>query len=367
MITLITGLPGNGKTLFALDHVLRLSHPKGGEVRPVFYARIPEVNLPWTQIDAFDWASCPAGSIVVIDEAQKANTPDDPKAPTLFGVRPRGAPVPPWASALETHRHGGIDLVVITQDPMLLDSHDRRFVQVHYHLMRQFGLERSTVHQFTGGVRTNVATSRTGSIKSTFKFPRKLFGVYKSAELHTVKAAVPFRVWLFLALPFVLGALVYVAWTRLDPSRKAVPSPAPSGVQAGPLARGSGSAGGGSGGARPVLTRAEYLEQFVPRVNGLAYTAAAYDESTKPVQAPYPAACIASAKRCQCYTQQATRLEVPADICRQVADGGFFVAWSKPEDRGQVVRQPYAVIESAPVAVSLGGDRRAHILSDARK
>ena len=147
MIVLITGLPGNGKTLYALDWVKRKADK---EQRPVFYARIKGLTLPWTLIDPFEWDKCPANAIVVIDEVQQANDPTDPKSPSLFGVRQRGAVVPPWAAALETHRHKGIDLVLITQDPMLMDVHDRKLVGMHFHVKRVFGLQRATVHEFGG-------------------------------------------------------------------------------------------------------------------------------------------------------------------------------------------------------------------------
>lgn len=361
MIELITGLPGNGKTLYALQRVRERAEREG---RPVFYARVSGLTLPWTLIDPYDWMSAPAGAIIVIDECQQSADPSDPKAPTLFGVRPRGAPVPPWAAALETHRHKGVDLVLITQDPMLLDAHDRKLVQTHWHVVRTFGLQRATVHEFNGA-RPNVAQSRSGSIRHEWRYPREAYGWYRSAELHTAKARVPMRIWLLLALPFIIGGIAWVAWAKfLDPHRS--DKAAPAAAAQGPMA----SASAAPAAQREVrLSKAEYLEQFVPRVAGLAYTAPVYDEATKPVQAPYPAACIANDKRCQCYTQQGTRLELPADLCRSVAEGGFFVAWERADTRAQQSR-PYG--PGAPTAApagagSFGGNPRAHILGEARR
>jgi len=57
-----------------------------------------------------------------------------------------------------------------------------------------------------------------------------------------------------------------------------------------------------------VLLVAEWLVQQEPRVHGLALSAPAYDEVTKPVVAPYPATCICSSTQCRCYSQQGTRL-----------------------------------------------------------
>ena len=48
MLHVITGLPGNGKTLFTLDYVEKLRKQSG---RPVYYSSIPELSLPWELLD----------------------------------------------------------------------------------------------------------------------------------------------------------------------------------------------------------------------------------------------------------------------------------------------------------------------------
>jgi zona occludens toxin len=68
MIELITGLPGNAKTLYTIGEVKRRAEAEG---RPVYYAGIKELQLDWTPIEADKWTDCPAGSIIVIDECQK--------------------------------------------------------------------------------------------------------------------------------------------------------------------------------------------------------------------------------------------------------------------------------------------------------
>lgn len=356
MITVITGLPGNGKTLYALTLVKALSEKEG---RPVFYARIKGLKLPWTLIDPFEWFKCPPNAIIVIDEAQKSADPSDPKSPTLFGVRQRGAPVPIWAAKLEDHRHGGVDLFILTQDAMLLDSHDRKLCERHFHMRRTFGMQRATIHEFTGGARANASTTQKGSIRHEWAFNKEAYAWYESAEVHTHKARIPVRVWLFLALPLLLGALVWFFWTRIDPSRKqaALDEQAAGASQGG--ARSAASAG------RPV-TAADYAADFRPRVAGLAYTAPAYDEVTKPVEAPYPAACVEMAKRCECFSQQGTKLEVPAYLCQGIVKGGFFVSWKTAEARQGVyplVQRQNAPAVSFPVvagAASLGGSATSH-------
>lgn len=361
MIVLVTGLPGAGKTLFTLDWVKRKSEK---EMRPVFYARIKGLTIPgWQLIDPFKWMDCPANSIIVIDECQQAEDPSDPKSPTLFGVRQRGATPPAWAAALEVHRHRGVDLVIITQDPMLLDAHDRKLVGLHFHVKRTFGLQRATVHEFNG-CRPNVAQSQTGSVRLEWSYPKDAFAYYQSAEVHTVKARVPTRIWVFLSLPFLIVGICWYAYVRfLDPNKEVSTDPQSLAAQ---TASSAASAPPVSAVNAP-LSAAQYLAKFEPRVEGLDYTAPAYDDLTKVSTVPYPAACVAAGDRCACYSQQATLLDIDDDLCRSIVARGFFVAWNDRSSRAA----PSVAPTSQPVTaarqtrpVIFGGKYAQDIIAD---
>ncbi|MEH0165563.1 zonular occludens toxin domain-containing protein [Roseateles microcysteis] len=312
-ITLITGLPGHGKTLYALA---RWKDSAIKEGRPVFHNSIRGLNIPgWQEWPAEDWEKLPAGAIMVIDECQKP-----------FPVRGRGEP-PPHINNLATHRHLGLDFVVITQNPMLMDSFVRRLVDRHFHVVRKFGTHRATIHEFPNGVKENVASSRDGSIRHEWKYPKDVFDLYQSAELHTVKRRIPMRVWILLALPVVLAALVWFAYHRMKPENVQARMDAQAGITADQRQ----SMGGNNQrpAQRETLTPVQYAQAHTPRVDGLPHTAPIYDEVTKPTQAPYPAACIANKDKCRCYSQQGTALEMVEDLCRRIADGGFFIAWQQ--------------------------------------
>lgn len=333
-IELQTGLPGACKTQYTLWRVEALRRKSG---RPVFYSGIAiyAEKLPdWQAIEADQWHTAPPESIVVIDEAQR-----------LFRPRPNGSAVPAYESALETHRHGGIDLVLITQDPRLVSISVRSLVGRHLHAVRRWGMEWSTIHEWPE-CRLNVQ-SRKDSSQHQFKFRREVYSWYKSAEAHTVQRAIPFRVWALLGALLAIAAATWYVVSFMQ--RKADESKAPSypaGVASAPAGVVTQSSHGGD---RPGLTPGEYVEAYRPRVPGLAYTAAAYDEVTKPVHAPYPAACLESGPRCQCYTQQGTRLEVPKALCSGIAAGGFFIAWDT--NGGRVDRQAAAPAAAPPAAV----------------
>lgn len=310
MITLITGLPGAGKTLYAIN----LVQAEQG-VRPVFYHGIPELKLDWFELDnPDDWYKVAQGSIVLLDESQKS-----------FRPRSVGSNVPAHISALETHRHDGIDLYLITQHPMLLDSAVRRLIGRHYHVVRKFGMQRSTVHEW-GEVKSDCDKSRSDSIRHEFAYPKKTFDLYKSAELHTHKRRLPMRIYFLLVAPFVVAGLIWFGVHSFKASRE-------NSIALISHPNAVGTSGSLDGGGTKKVSTPEYLSDRMPRIAGLSYTAPAYDGVTKPDDAPYPAACVSSKAKCSCFSQQATSLDVPESLCRQIVSRGYFRDWHSKSDQ----------------------------------
>ena len=348
MIIVVTGLPGAGKTLYSLNWVKARAERDG---REVYYSGIADLNLPWIEIDPQRWMDAPANSIVVIDECQR-----------VFRPRMHGQSVPQYVSELETHRHKGLDIVLITQHPMLIDSNVRRLAGLHFHCVRKFGLNASTVHEWAS-VKEQCDKNREGSTRHDFKFPKASFAWYKSAEVHTHKARIPARVWL---LGLVLVGLVVLAWWMYSRWQERLsPHPEPAAAAAMVSAGASSVAGAPAPQAQAgqgQMTREQWLAHFQPRVHGLAYTAPVYDTVTQPVRAPYPAACVQSpSKGCRCYSQQATRLDVPKALCMSLSEGGFFIAWgdgvqsagvlpAQPGQSGQQLVRPAPQAQGMPPA-----------------
>ncbi|MDP3887127.1 zonular occludens toxin domain-containing protein [Hydrogenophaga sp.] len=368
-ITLITGAPGNGKTLLLLWEVERR---RQAEHRPVYYSGVKDLLLPWElfgddsedprsphMTDPATWNNLPVGSIIVIDECQR-----------LFRTRSTGSKVPEYVSALETHRHKGYDIYLVTQAPALIDSNVRNLVETHKHLMRKFGSKWATVHEWKG-VKLACITSRKDSIESQFRYPKEVYSWYKSAEVHTVKMQIPKKVLLLLSLPLLLAGLVYMAVSTLANFGKDKPPPVVDASS--PLAPQFSGAQG-----RGVEPAFDYLGSFVPRVPGLPHTAPRYDEATAAVIAPYPAACVIFGPECRCYTTQATRLAVQDVTCRSIAEKGFFVDWEQhvpgaaagavvPSDASTRPASPmvkaYPAAPSSVPPVGLSGDVTARPLA----
>lgn len=324
MITLITGQPGAGKTLYGLNYVREWAER---ENRPVYYNGINDLKLPWSEIDSGeDWHKCPGGSIIFIDECQR-----------VFRPRGTGGQVPPHVALLETHRHRGIDIVLVTQHPMLADTNVRRLCGRHFHVVRAFGTKKATVHEWAE-VREQCDKQRTGSIRHDFFYPTTSFQWYKSAEIHTHKARIPPRVFLLLIIPLLLGLVGWymVKWYE-GRSKESVTNPLSLGAKQGT----SASVLTVGGGAKPaVADPMQWYYDRVPRVSTMPHTAPMYDDVTRAVEAPIPAACVSTGSKCQCWSQQATLLELDDQVCRGIVKTGYFVAWKRDRssERAEPVR-----------------------------
>lgn len=361
MITLLTGLPGNGKGVYGIDWLMnevnkenkRLAS-EGKPERVVYYSGINDCKVPgWVELDdARQWYRCPPGSYILIDECQR-----------IFRTRSNGSAVPPEVSELETHRHNGLDLLLITQHPMLIDQNIRRLVGRHFHIMRKFGMEKAVVHEWNKVVE-QPHKSRTGSIRHDYSYNKAVYDLYKSAEVHTVKRNIPMRYWFMFAAPFLVAALAYYGYSTFHGAVNDAPG-MPLQEDSGLLSRAPGSAGN----SEPEL---DYFAARTPRVPAFPATAPIYDEVTKPVRAPIPAGCILSkSKGCNCFTQQATPLQIDENTCRQIVAGGFFVDYddeSFSKDRQQPIqtaqaseRTEYEAPRGEPVAPAPVGGQQADL------
>lgn len=162
-------------------------------------------------------------------------------------------------------------------------------------------------------------------------FPKEVYKWYKSASLHTGKKKIPIKLWLAVACALAVPLLGWFALSKL-PGKNA-PKPEAAAVakdsKSGQLAPSITAPASMS--TRPQLSAGEWLDARKPRLPDFPNTAPAYDDVTKPVHAPYPAACVLMAKTCKCYTQQATLLQVSGDVCLQIVRQGYFVDWQQPQ------------------------------------
>jgi len=337
MITLLTGLPGNGKTLFALWYIKQKAEK---EQREVYYHNIKDLTLPWTPLEAKDWMSCPKGAIIVIDEAQ-----------FVFPKLPNGAAKPAHYDQLAVHRHSGFDIYIITQHPSLIDNFVRQLVGQHFHAIRKFGMQRATVYEWSAvQPAPQNPSSHKNAISLKWAYPKEVYGYYKSAEVHTVKRQIPAKV--ILAVLFIFGVIGFGYWS-MDRYQHRYDKPKP--VEGSPVAQGSVSAAESARSPSGVQAKGEefdpvadakhFVAMNTPRVEGLPQTAPKYDDLTKPVRVPVPAMCVQigdvrkdAQLRCKCYSQQGTPIAMDLNMCVDIAQHGFFLDFDPEAGRQQVAR-----------------------------
>jgi len=357
MLYLITGANGAGKTLNTLKWVRERSVKEG---RPVCHnGRFEPVEggelESWKKIDAKDWQAQPDGTIFLIDECHND-----------FPTRSAGSTPPDYVRMLAEHRRRGFDFYLVTQHPQNIDVFVRRLIGSpgwHRHLKRTFGADLVSVLEWPA-VNPQCEKDGSGSSGSVSMqaFPKEVYGWYRSASLHTGKKRIPKAVWMLGVCLLLVPVFGYFAITgfygnvtkQAKPSTEnetTAPGQIPSQQHQQPLQ------------PNRKLTADEYVTERVARLADFPHTAPAYDDVTKPTEAPYPAACVQMGKTCKCYTQQATLLQVSGTVCLQIVAQGFFMDWKSvkgeysPKDRhqqpmqqqqGQQVAQAYPV-RSVPV------------------
>lgn len=334
MLRIFTGTPGNGKTLRVIQDVEALRKAKK---RPVHYWNIGALTLDWIPLGdastfgkldegiepdpsvALRWYDVPVGSIVVIDEAQK-----------LFPVRPRGAAVPKHVSELETHRHRGLDIVLVTQNPKLIDAHVRKLCGQHYHLRRVFGMERSRVFLWTEecadvDTRSNLARAQS----SVWKFPKEFYGTYKSADVHTHETKLPVKWLATIAIAIVaFPLLVWIAYRTLTPDE---PQDAVSSSELETaLTRQREQT------VKEVKEELHAIMEANPwdarlhhsRVASVEASKPFYDALVRPVSMPKISGCaklvVDGQIDCWCNSQQGTRLDMTVRECLSYLKNGWF-------------------------------------------
>lgn len=361
-INFVTGLPRQGKTLFTFIQVQERAKK---ENRSVYYCNIPGVTLPgWTEVGHPDkWMDLPNDSIIIVDELQD-----------FWGAASSGARVPLPILELSKHGKRGIDFYFITQDPTLVHATPRKLCETHWHVVRAFGSENAIAYKFRG-MQTDPSKVANKAEKYPWRYPKEAFGKkdkagnwitqpwYKSADVHNIKRQIPLKVW---AIPLALAVAVGAAWFAISSVLSYGGKMAD--IAAGSVPGGAGVSGvSGPSGARPPsapgvatrgpLTASQYVNARTPRIDGFPHTAPAFDDITKPVHAPRPAACVSMGKRCACYTQQGTLLQTSHEICVQIVERGYFMEWQEaPAQHAQQAQQankPAAVAQQAQQAPSV--------------
>lgn len=318
MLIIVTGLPGHGKTLYFLAVLLKMFQ---GRQHYIFNIDGIDHDFFGTELldDPDKWYDLPAGAVIAMDEAQK-----------VFPLRMAGSKVPLKCSKFEEHRHQGHDIFLLTQDASLLDVHIRKLAGKHLHVKRLFGTESATIFEYEKyqPKPEDANTIKKAISSATWFYDKKIYPHYKSADLHTVKRKIPFKL---IILPvFLVLALVVGYWT-ITTLMGLVSDDADAFTETVDAVGGGGAAATSSVPVAVVSPLDEWVAMQTPVIAGLPWTAPMYDDVREVKSFPKPHCFIHSMESwndlgvCVCYSQQVTRMKTVNDyVCRELAVEGWF-------------------------------------------
>ncbi|WP_426788007.1 zonular occludens toxin domain-containing protein [Xanthomonas campestris] len=337
MLHLITGQNGSGKSLRAIQ----IMYERHGQGMEVYACGFRGLKAPFVKpfADPRRWSELPPNSVLFVDEAQQ-----------VWRTRGPTRPVPPEVQALETHRHQGIDIYLITQSPMYLDSHIRPLITTHQHLV-SYDKGSARLFQFSE-CREDVKSSalRNKADFKVWRYPTEHYADYESAEVHTAKPKIPWRqraAKLLFVGAFLL--VLYSLWLAFfrdppEPEVKAAATPAATTMAAlvPPVSNAATVA--------PVYANAQdYAAHHQPRIAEAPWSMPALDG--RGVVAEPELYCMSSGRgrggTCTCLTEQGTRYLLPRPRCEYVARwGGSYNPYRAP--RHAEAMQPLQTGQGGP-------------------
>lgn len=296
MITLLTAVPGSGKTLFSIGLILKAIE----EGRPV-YSNIDGLKIDKCYPAPDDWRDTPEGSLVIYDEAQQ---------PHLFpSTANRGEVKDERLRAMEVHRHTGHDLVFISQSPSFIHHHIRKLAGEHIHLYRTLGLQAATVYKWQHVVDSpNDRGEQSRSDSYPWKFPKEYYKLYKSATVHTHKFKLPKKLAALIA--FILLVFAGVAWNASTNDQSILTGSAFESKAQSETVVPATAAPSEPSGVRAAATSGQK--------KALPATTTLYDWSTTETAKPV-AGCIYNATRCQCFDSSGSLYAMAHAQCLSVA------------------------------------------------
>lgn len=298
MITLITGVPGSGKTLYTVSDIVKKLigttvvevDDDGNEIihPATVFTNINGLKLEHDLIDGSDtgglgnwhqWAK--PGAQIVYDEAQK-----------VWPIRPNGSKIPDCIQALDTHRHMGVNLNLLTQTINNLDRHLHGLIGRHLHIRRIGNLPIAIIYEWDHCSRS-LMYSKAFS-KRVWWYNKNDYKLYKSAKVHVkVTRKSPTIIYLFLASLVGLAFAVPSAWGKFSgvfwPEEKQQVAQA-STIKSAP---------------------APTADKPAPASPAPAVSSPA-PEPAKPLLA----GCIATAARCLCFTDKGEQVQPEPGYCQ---------------------------------------------------
>ncbi|MBQ9620008.1 MAG: AAA family ATPase, partial [Neisseriaceae bacterium] len=322
MIYLVTGTPGTGKTAFVMDSVLKnrfgLFKDENGNFRPMFSVNLEVIDksqLPISPVRPEDFIAAPLhenfeeGSIIIVDEASE-----------IYPVRAAATKLPPHIEGLNTLRHHGLTLIIITQAPTMIDIFVRNLVGKHWHIDRkQLG---SRFYEWNKCIVSPGKAYFQEAYSEAYKPNPKVFGLYQSATKHIkFKKSVS---WHYKAIPFLIILIIlsiYLGYKKMTGIAQSEDTKNHKTAVTQSSAKGEKQYFTDEKTApKPQNLIGTKAEDYKPRFDDHEETAPIYDSVRKVVDFPQVQGCVLFERRkqeysCTCYTQQGSVSPVSVKYC----------------------------------------------------
>lgn len=177
-VVLITGIPGSGKTLYAVSRLkkeIETNHGLPADEQRKIYCDITGLKIENIEPPPLDWRETPPRSLLIYDEAQFNECFKPARGLTRYKQ----------VEDLTIHRKTGHDIWFITQDPNRLHNDILAMVQEHYHLERPYGAKLATIYQYRGAEKNakRPTVKDRAERKSLFNYDKTLYDLYESSQV----------------------------------------------------------------------------------------------------------------------------------------------------------------------------------------
>lgn len=364
MIYLITGTPGTGKTSMALKWVLDnkfgLFEDDDGNKRPIYAVNIPNINkrvLPIADVEPADFVAkplhenFPTGAVIFVDEALE-----------IYPPRSASSKLPTHLEGLNKLRHYGLTLIVLTQSAAYLDPFLQALVGKHIHIERK--QMKSRLYEWNHIVKSVNDTARKDAYSEIYTPDKRTFELYKSSSKH-IKFKKSLS-WYWYALPILPMVVAFGYWYASSTVADMAgvhddKTPTPQ-VEQQSQPRASEQAASSldkympatASYAAPSSPNNLTASDFLPTVAGRDESAPIYNSVRKVVDFPQIVGCVESAKGCNCYTQQASKVAMSINQCRDWLENRPFNAYKLPTV-DKIPQVEAKSIDMSPSVYSLSG------------
>lgn len=307
-ITLLTAVPGGGKTSYAVWNVIKKAHEEG---KVIYTCGIPKLKIPtieltydqirqWNQIENNqnnlpELVNLEHGSLIVIDEVQKL-------WPAI------GSKVSDDIKDLSVHRHYGLSFFLITQSPNLIHRNVLALVDRHLHIRVTWAGRK--IFEWPEYCRTPGAkSSRNSAIPHNYTLPKNSFSLYHSSTHHIKpEKSIPTAFYIFVIGFIATAILSFTAYERV--MAKGKPSEPLEIAQETPP-------------KPPEPESFKPIEQPVQQVTYIAEPQHDTQLLTRSIDWTTVSACLSNKSGCVCYGLAAERLVVPKETCELAVKHGW--------------------------------------------